>query len=623
MSLFKGYVLTQNKKSIDKFKDGSLRTYDEVKDADEYAGVLSDDTILIDIDDKLQSKILMDIVEDKQLNCKVIQTARGRHFLFKNSKIDKCSTHKMLACGITSDIKVGVKNSYEVLKFQGEERFVEWDSDEYEEVPKWLFPVSRHIDFFDMSEGDGRNQTLFNYILTLTSEGFSKEEARETINIINEYILEEKLSQDEVDTILRDEAFPTDVFFVKGKFLHDMFAKFIMGNYHVVRINGQLHIYKDGEYIPGEKDIEATMIKQIPVLKASQRSEVLKYLEIIAPEVEKADARYIGFKNGIYDVVTKSLIPFNPNIILTNLIPWDYVPEMYSEIASTTLNKLSCNNPKVRAVLEECIGYCFYRRNELSKAFILTGEKSNGKSTFLDMVSNLLGQDNISALDIGEMDERFSTATLAGKLANIGDDISDEFLNGKSVAMFKKIVTGNQVKAEFKGKDPFFFSPVCKLLFSANDIPRIKDKTGAVLRRLVIIPFNARFSKSDPDYDPYITYKLREREVMEYLVQLGITGLHRVLENNDFTMDESVQEAIGKYAIENNPILFFISEFGKESIVNQNNQTVYSKYKQFCFDAGFSPMGITAFSRNICRELNLESKQQKINGNIVRIYVQR
>ena len=51
-------------------------------------------------------------------------------------------------------------------------------------------------------------------------------------------------------------------------------------------------------------------------------------------------------------------------------------------------------------LLEEVIGYTFYRRNELRKAFILIGDKANGKSTFLDMIKNVLGEENVSALDI-------------------------------------------------------------------------------------------------------------------------------------------------------------------------------------------------------------------------------
>ena len=70
--------------------------------------------------------------------------------------------------------------------------------------------------FLDMRAGDGRNQALFNYILTLQSEDFTKEEARETIRMINRYVLEDPLSDRELETILRDEAFKKPIFF-KGK----------------------------------------------------------------------------------------------------------------------------------------------------------------------------------------------------------------------------------------------------------------------------------------------------------------------------------------------------------------------------------------------------------------------
>ena len=156
--------------------------------------------------------------------------------------------------------------------------------------------------------------------------------------------------------------------------------------------------------------------------------------------------------------------PFSTDIVITNKIPWDYKPDAYSELADSTLNKLACGDAAIRALLEECIGYCFYRRNELGKAFILTGDKSNGKSTFLDCVKAILGDRNISALDLKELGDRFNTSMMFGKLANIGDDIGDDFLQGSQVSVFKKIVTGNRIKAERKGQDPFEFNPFIKLL---------------------------------------------------------------------------------------------------------------------------------------------------------------
>ena len=618
MTLFKGYMMTKNKRALRKFKDAPLMTFEQVKDLDEYAGILADDVILIDVDDGEQAELLMDIVEDLQLDCVVMQTTRGKHFYFKNGNIEKCGIHKKLAMGITADIKIGSHNSYSVVKYNGEERFIEWDSERLEEIPRWLYPIARDIDLFGLQEGDGRNQTLYEYILTLMTAGFTKEECRKCLEIINKYVFSVPLSESELETIMRDDAFPKETFFEGKTFLFDRFANFITRNERIYKINGQLHVYDDGAYVPAYSAIEKVMIKHIPMLRYQQRTEVMKYIDLIAEEKTAADARYIAFANGVYDLVDNIMLPFNRDLIVTNKVPFNYNPAAYSEIADITLNKLSCNDKSIRDLLEECIGYCFYRRNELSKAFILTGEKANGKSTFLDMVRNLLGQDNVSALDLNDFDERFSMALMAGKLANIGDDISDEFMQGRSISAFKKVVSGNQIKAEFKGKDAFFFNPYIKLLFSANDIPRMKDKTGAVLRRLVIIPFNARFSKTDPDYDPYIGYKLRSTECMEFLIRIGLEGLKRIITNNGFSECEVVTKAVDEYEAENNPVSLFIQQ---TEINERLTKDVYREYQVFCVENGYSPMTMTGLTRELKRRLNLEIKKVRNGKSVVNKYV--
>ena len=116
-----------------------------------------------------------------ELKCRVYATTRGKHFLFKNCGVKKSWTKCTLAVGITTDGKVGANNSYEILKSGGVERPILYDfpEGEIQELPKWLTPVKSNYDFPNLGEGDGRNQTLFNYILTLQSDDFTKEEARE------------------------------------------------------------------------------------------------------------------------------------------------------------------------------------------------------------------------------------------------------------------------------------------------------------------------------------------------------------------------------------------------------------------------------------------------------------
>ena len=631
MELFKGYAPTKDKIPLIKIKDAPLMTLEEVQQYPEYCGVLDDNTLLIDFDDEHQSEICMRIVEDLGLDCDVYKTTRGRHFYFRNDGIfKKCQNKMKLACGLVADIKIGGKTAIGILKKDGVERHLEWDAREegrdYQTVPKFLYPVSKKCDveLLGLGEGNGRNSELFRYIPTLQALGLSNDEVREVGRIINDYVFDKPLSEDEFNTVFRDEAFVEIVennnFQDKNGFRHDLFGDYLISENNIVRINEQLYTYRDGIYVNTQRDIELAMVTKLPKLKAAQRAEVMKYIDLKAEVKEMSDAKYIAFKNGIYNLATGLLEDFSPSIVVTNQIPWDYVGNAYSELAENTLMKIACGKKEIVSLLEECIGYCFYRRNQLGKAFFLTGDKSNGKSTFLDMLSNLLGDTNISALDISELEERFSVAGIAGKLANIGDDISDEFLQGRAVATFKKMVTGDRIKAELKGENPFMFKPYVKLLFSANTIPRTKDRTGAVLRRMVIIPFNATFSKDDPDYDPYIKYKLESKDVMEHLAKVGIEGLKRVLENYGFTETDEVQDAIKEYEIDNNPIIAFFEEVPESEIENQQTNSVYSRYKVFCVENSATPLSKSSFSKEVRRRYKMVSKVTRLDGKGIRIY---
>ncbi|MCJ0435265.1 DNA primase [Clostridioides difficile] len=617
--IFKGYIITNNKKAAEKFKNvKKLKTYEQIKNLPEFAGVLAEETVLVDIDDFESSEILYKIVQNLKLKCRVYKTTRGKHFLFKNTSLEKNRTKCRLAIGLNSDIKLGCKNSYSILKFNNIEREILYDSKEIQEIPMYLTPIKNGLDFLSLGEGDGRNQALYNYILTLQSNDFTIEEIRETIRVINKYVLKTPLQDNELEVILRDESFQKKIFFnSKGSFLFDEFAKYIKNNNHVIKINDQLHLYKDGIYVDGQARIEAEMINNISNLNKAKRSEVLSYLNLLISEnTSMSEANLIAFKNGIYNIVDDSFIEFSPEFIITNKVNWNYNPGAYSKLVDKTMNKLSCGDFEIRMLLEEVVGYCFYRRNELRKAFILTGDKANGKSTYLDMIKTLLGDENTSALDLKELSDRFKTAELFGKLANIGDDIGDEFI--ANPAIFKKLVSGDRVNVERKGQNPFDFNNYSKFLFSANNIPRIKDKTGAVLDRLIIIPFNASFSVNDKDFDPYIKYKLREQEAMEYLINLGLEGLKRVLKNRKFTVPDKVKKEILEYEEVNNPILGFFKEVDK--IENESTKEIYRKYQEYCILNGLQPISNIEFSRQVVKKFGYEVKDKRIQGKKYKVF---
>lgn len=625
---FRGFVATKRKRCLEKFKDvEKLKTYEEVKELDEFAGILNGSTILLDFDDAKHAEVALKIVQEEHLRCRVYKTTRGVHVLFKNETVKRCGTGVKLACGLMADVKVGL-NAYSILKYEGKEREILFDSDAIQEVPKFFVPVKSNAEFLSMGKGDGRNQALFNYILTLQSNKFSTSEARECLNIINKYVLSEPLKDSEMEVITRDDAFPdaSPLFFEGKKFLFEKFAEFLKNNARIIKINGQLHIYDNGIYVDNRDKIESEMIRHIPSLNRAKRTEVMDYLNLlILDNTEPSPAQYIAFKNGIYDVLKDELLPFSDKFILTNRIGYNYNPNASSELMDETLDKLSCNDGEIRSLLEEAVGYCFYRRNELGKAFVLVGDgsqergASNGKSTFLDLVKTLLGEENITSLDLSELNQKFQNAELFGKLANIGDDIDDNFIPNSAV--FKKLVTGQRVQVQRKGERPFEFNNYAKFLFSANEIPKIKDRGGAIQRRLIIIPFLAHFSRNDPDFRPYIRYELQEPENIEYLLLLGIRGLKRVLENQAFTDSEKVRGELEEFEESNNPVIGFFKENPELDVLFKTNSFIYNQYLEYCLANNHLPMSKIHFSKQVKRQFNVEIKSQRVDGKVQQIFV--
>lgn len=613
--LFRGFIMTENKGAKERFKNREdLKAFKQVESLPEFAGVLAPDTVLVDIDDASEADKMFDLIKAEKINCVVMQTTRGKHFYFKNNAespvFTSCKTHAPLAVGVTADIKLGTRNSYSVLKFGDKMRDVLLNPKTLDEVPKWLSLLKKKTDF-NLVEGDGRNQTFFTYILTLQKAGLDKEECRKTIRLINEYILPEPLTEEELEVILRDEAFKETDFYSSGKFQHDTFARKLKSKYHIIRNDGSILIFHDGVYVHSKRLIKKAIDAEIPSLRKTQINEVLDKLDTICDDVPSGAVNLIAFNNGLLDIDSGYLSQFDPSKVITNKIPWNYNPDAYSELADKTLDRIACGDSEIRLLLEEMIGACFYRSNTLGggKAFILTGLGANGKSTLLDVIKTILGESNYAALDLKELSDRFSRASMFKVLANIGDDISDEF--NADMSIFKKVVTGQSIKAEYKGQDEFKYSPFCKLIFSANTIPRIRDKTGAAQRRMLIVPFDANFAESDEDHDPEIIWKLTKQDAIEYFIRIGVEGLKRVLDNKRFTSSAKVQKELEGYAERNNPVKSFLKDCEEDEtpVLNEPVRTVFRNYQEYCIRNGLTPLSIGEFSTQVQQVTGCISKR--------------
>ena len=209
-------ILDDKKRATHGFKDGEgAKDWKMVKDFDNVGLIVPKPFIVLDFDTKSDADIMLQIIESLDLKCRVMKTTRGIHVWFRSEEPWKNFKKTRLAIGIFSDCRSHSKNAYVKIKDSGQMR--KWirkiPFDEVEEVPKWLYPISspgHNFEFKGMTDGSGRNQELFNYIVYLQTKGFSKDEIRTTIQIVNDYVFADPLDDQEVATICRDEAFKPD-----------------------------------------------------------------------------------------------------------------------------------------------------------------------------------------------------------------------------------------------------------------------------------------------------------------------------------------------------------------------------------------------------------------------------
>ena len=380
---------------------------------------------------------------------------------------------------------------------------------------------------------------------------------------------------------------------------------------------GQLHIYMDGHYKPeGERIARAkvqALLGDAATIKAG--NEVAYWLNTQhyqAPEAVDAGS-VVNVGNGLLDALTGELLPHSPDHLSTIRLPVAWNPEAYHKRFDEFLDEV-LPDKATRHILEEALGYLLVSDCRYEKAVMLTGDGENGKSVFLTALEALLGKANISNIKLQDVGERFTTAQLVGKLANVFADLPKDAL--QDTGIFKMLVSGDSMKAERKHKDPFEFRNRAKLWFSANEIPMTRDKTRAFWRRWIIVPFPNSFPEGHPKRDPGLKAKLTEPAAQAYLLRLAVEGLRRLVARGHFIESDATRHALDTYKTESDNLRAFIDEalvVKAGAIVSKDE--LYKRYREWCEAAGLRSMNKLTLGKELHRLIPaLSDSKPSIHG---------
>ena len=306
-------------------------------------------------------------------------------------------------------------------------------------------------------------------------------------------------------------------------------------------------------------------------------------------------------KNGTFEVSIEGthLRPFDRSDFLTYQLPFEYNPKAKAPLFEAYINKVLPDKERQK-VLAEYLGFVFIKHgsNQLKeeKALILYGTGANGKSVFFEIVSALLGTENISNYSLQSLTDStgYYRAKLANKLVNYGSEI-----NGKlESSLFKQMVSGEPVEARLPYGHPFVLKQYAKLIFNSNELPKDVEHTNAYFRRFLIIPFDVTIPPQEQDKQLHT--KIIESE-LSGVFNWVLDGLKRLLKQKGFTDCEAAKQAVEQYKSQSDSVKMFIDEnnYGISPTDYTLIKELYFEYRSYCCEDGFRPVNKTNFIKRL------------------------
>lgn len=258
------------------------------------------------------------------------------------------------------------------------------------------------------------------------------------------------------------------------------------------------------------------------------------------------------------------------------------------DIWQDALETFFCGDNELIDYVQEIAGLSAIGKVCVEGLIIAYGEGRNGKSTFWNTLSRVLGtySGNMSAdtLTVGcKRNVKPELAEAKGKRIIIAAELEEGMrLNTSNV---KQLCSTDEIYAEKKYKDPFSFVPSHTLVLYTNHLPKVGAIDAGTWRRLIVIPFNAKIEGSS-DIKNYADYLFNKAggAILKWIM----TGAKRVIEKDYHIVKPAVVEAaIQKYKDNNDWLSQFLDECCEvgSGLIAKSGE-VYNAYRSYCMQVG-------------------------------------
>jgi putative DNA primase/helicase len=216
------------------------------------------------------------------------------------------------------------------------------------------------------------------------------------------------------------------------------------------------------------------------------------------------------------------------------------------------------------------------------RALFMVGDGGNGKSTFIDTISRIIGPDATSHIDLDGLYGQFGMAGLVGKRLNIIEEVRGNYYESNKL---KKLISGETVTIDMKYKEQFTFRPQAKFVFAVNQMPRVDDVSTATERRICAVTFLNNYRKNpNPELRKSIGGLFDEASgILNWMIE----GAQELMDRKNFIITEEQTRMLAEYREENSSVEGFIKECVEISPADSvETPDLYSEYKKWCQSDG-------------------------------------
>jgi len=301
-------------------------------------------------------------------------------------------------------------------------------------------------------------------------------------------------------------------------------------------------------------------------------------------EVTNDKGYLANVKNGILNIYTKELIPHTPDFVSLIQYPVNYDPTAKCPTWDKCIAdwmKGPEQEEKMRLMQQFC-GYLLSSSMLYDRALFMVGDGGNGKSTFIDTISMVIGPGATSHIDLESLYGAFGMHGLIGKRLNIIEEVHGNYYQSNKL---KKLISGEQVTIDIKYKPQFTFRPQAKFVFSVNLLPRVDDTSTATERRICAISFLNNY-RDNPNYELRSSVGLLAKE-LSGIFNWMLTGAMDLAESKKFVTTKEQIRMLDEYREENSSVEGFLSQC---VVMNEygsiDTQMLYQEYKKWCMTNG-------------------------------------